>query len=107
LHLGEKVQATTTSEGVRAFNIPFNSTEHQLLAANTAKEVTVHLDPEDLRKVYVTAEGVEKVVETRLSMTIFKDQSLEEAIEIMESAMKSNPCLRALHEKNLSEAMQR
>ncbi|MBL3597983.1 hypothetical protein JMM63_20940 [Rhodovulum sulfidophilum] len=45
--------------------------------------------------------------ETRLSMTIFKDQSLEEAIEIMESAMKSNPSLRVLHEENLSEATQR
>lgn len=107
LHLGEKVQATTTSEGVRAFNIPFNSNELQLLAAGTAKEVTVHLDPDDLRKVYATAEGFEKVAEAHLSMTIFKDQSLEEAIEIMESAMKSNPSLHVLHKEILSEAMQR
>ncbi|WP_065322938.1 Mu transposase C-terminal domain-containing protein [Tritonibacter mobilis] len=107
LHLGEKVRATTTSEGVRAFNIPFNSKALQDLAAGTAKEVTVHLDPDDLRKVYVTAEGDEEVAETRLSMTIFKDQSLEEAIEIMENATASNPSLRVLHEENLSEAMQR
>ncbi|MCW2303753.1 hypothetical protein M2324_002155 [Rhodovulum sulfidophilum] len=40
-------------------------------------------------------------------MTIFKDQSLEEAIEIMENATASNPSLRVLHEENLSEAMQR
>ena len=92
---------------MRAFNIPFNSNELQLLAAGTAKEVTVHLDPDDLRKVYATAEGFEKVAEAHLSMTIFKDQSLEEAIEIMESAMKSNPSLHVLHKEILSEAMQR
>ncbi|WP_369127708.1 hypothetical protein [Rhodovulum sulfidophilum] len=88
---------------MRAFNIPFNSTALQNLAAGTEKEVTVHLDPDDLREVYVTAEGVKEVAKTHLSMTIFKDQSLEEAIEIMENATASNPSLRVLHEENLSE----
>ncbi|MBE9640865.1 integrase catalytic domain-containing protein [Salipiger mangrovisoli] len=107
LHLGVKVQASTTSEGVRAFNIPFNSTELQRFAGGASKLVTVHLDPDDLRKVYITAEGVETVMEARLSMTVFKDQSLEEAIEIMESATKSNPTLRAIHDAHLSEAIAR
>ncbi|MBR9852920.1 MAG: transposase family protein, partial [Rhodobacteraceae bacterium] len=44
LHLGTKVQATITTEGVRAFNIPFNSTELQRFAGGTPKKVTVHLD---------------------------------------------------------------
>ncbi len=107
LHLGAKVRATTSSEGVRAFNIPFNSTELQRFAGGGRKEVTVHLDPDDLRKVYVTAEKVEAVMEARLSMTVFKDQSLEEAIEIMEAATKSNPALRALHDGHLSDALER
>lgn len=107
LHLGAKVQATTTSEGVRAFNIPFNSTELQRFAAGRPKRVTVHLDPDDLRKVHVTAEGEDAVMEARLSMTVFKDQTLEEAIEIMETATKSNPSLRELHDRHLSEAMKR
>jgi len=107
LHLGAKVQATTTSEGVRAFNIPFNSTELQRFAGGAPKAVTVHLDPDDLRKVYVTAEGVAKVMEAHLSMTVFKDQSLEEAIEIMEFATKSNPSLRELHAGHLSDAVAR
>ena len=107
LHLGAKVQATTTSEGVRAFNIPFNSTELQRFAAGRPKRVTVHLDPDDLRKVYVTAEGENAVMEARLSMTVFKDQTLEEAIEIMEAATKSNPSLRELHDRHLGEAMKR
>ncbi len=104
LHLGAKVKATTTSEGVRAFNIPFNSTELQRFAGGSPKQVTVHLDPDDLRKVYVTAEGVEAVMEARLSTTVFKDQTLEEAIELMETATKSNPTLRELHQGHLSEA---
>ncbi|APX23582.1 MAG: hypothetical protein CML50_18060 [Rhodobacteraceae bacterium] len=107
LHLGAKVQATTTSEGVRAFNIPFNSTELQRFAAGSPKRVTVHLDPDDLRKVHVTAEGEDAVMEARLSMTVFKDQTLEEAIEIMEAATKSNPSLRELHDRHLGEAMKR
>lgn len=107
LHLGAKFQASTTSEGVRAFNIPFNSTELQRFAGGASKRVTVHLDPDDLRKVYITAEGVETVMEARLSMTVFKDQSLEEAIEIMESATKSNPTLRAIHDAHLNEAIAR
>jgi len=107
LHLGAKVQATTTSEGVRAFNIPFNSTEIQRFAGGRPKRVTVHLDPDDLRKVHVTAEGENAVMEARLSMTVFKDQTLEEAIEIMEAATKSNPSLRELHDRHLDEAMKR
>ncbi|QPM90608.1 Mu transposase C-terminal domain-containing protein [Pseudooceanicola algae] len=107
LHLGAKARVTTTSEGVRAFNIPFNSTELQRFAGGASKAVTVHLDPDDLRKVYVTAEGLEAVIEARLTMTVFKDQTLEEAIEIMEAATKSNPSLRELHDRHLGEAMKR
>ncbi len=43
-------------------------------------------------------------MEARLSMTVFKDQTLEEAIEIMETATKSNPSLRELHDRHLGDA---
>ncbi|MBL3571267.1 hypothetical protein BV509_10615 [Rhodovulum sulfidophilum] len=107
LHLGAKVIATTTSDGVRAFNIPFSSSQLVRFDDGKSKRVTVHLDPDDLRKVYVTAEGVEEVMEAELSMTVFKDQSLEEAIEIMEAASRSNPTLRELHDRHLREARAR
>lgn len=107
LHLGAKVTATTTSDGVRAFNIPFSSNELATFGDGESKQVTVHLDPDDLRTVYVTAEGVAKVMEAKLSMTVFKDQTLEEAIEIMEAATSSNPTLRELHDRHLSEARAR
>ncbi|MCZ4270561.1 Mu transposase C-terminal domain-containing protein [Rhodobacteraceae bacterium G21628-S1] len=107
LHLGEKVTATTTSDGVLAFNIPFSSNELVTFDDGESKQVTVHLDPDDLRTVYVTAEGVKEVMEAELSMTVFKDQTLEEAIEIMEAATSSNPMLRELHDQHLSEARAR
>lgn len=107
LHFGVKSNATTTPEGVTAFNIPFNSTELQDLTAGTPQKVTVHLDPDDLRKVYVTTQGSKKAVPVNLSMTVLKDQSLEEAIEIMEAATKWNPTLRELHAQQLKEAKAR
>lgn len=107
LHLGHKQTATTTSEGVRVFNIPFNSTALQRFAGGTPKEVTVYLDPDDLRKVLITAEGEEAIIEANLTMTIFKDLSLDEAIEVMEYATKSNPVSRKLHKQVLNEAMKR
>lgn len=55
----------------------------------------------------MTAEGIAEVMEARLTMTVFKDQTLEEAIEIMEAATNSNPSLRELHDRHLSEAMKR
>lgn len=58
LHFGVKSNATTTPEGVTAFNIPFNSNELQDLTAGMPKKVTVHLDPDDLRMVYVTTPGL-------------------------------------------------
>ncbi|QOL83007.1 Mu transposase C-terminal domain-containing protein [Pseudooceanicola spongiae] len=107
LHLGAKVIATTTSGGVRVFNIPFSSSQLVRFDDGEPKRVTVHLDPDDLRKVYVTAEGVEEVMEAELSMIVFKDQTLEEAVGIMEAASRSNPMLRELHDRHLSEARAR
>lgn len=107
LHLGHKVELSTTSEGVRPFKIPFNSTELQNFAGGASKKVTVHLDPDDLRNVYVTAPGLPEPLEVPLTMTVFKDLTLEEAIEIMEAATKANPKRTALHEKQLEEARAR
>ncbi|SPJ25390.1 hypothetical protein PAA8504_03241 [Palleronia abyssalis] len=107
LYLGTKIRASTTSEGVKAFNIPFNSSELQKFADGKSKSVTIHLDPDDLRTVLITAEGLEAVLEAQLRMTLFKDQTLEEAIELMEAATKANPKLRALHREQLEEAKTR
>ena len=101
LYLGAKRQVRTTSEGVRVFNIPFNSTQLQRYADGGSKPVTVHLDPDDLRRVLITAEGLDKVLEAHLSMTVFKDLTLEEAVEVMEAATRDNPTRSALHKREL------
>lgn len=107
LHLGIKRVASTTSEGVKIFNIPYNSTELQRFASGASKRVTVHLDPDDLRKVSITAEGHQDVIEADLKMTAFSDLTLEEALTVMEEAVKGNPHMRALHDANLWDARAR
>ena len=107
LYLGDKCQARTTSEGVRVCNIPFNSTQFQSYVAGESKRVTVHVDPDDLRQVLITAEGLDEVLEADLSMTAFKDLTLDEAIDVMETATKDNPERRALHQRDLERAIER
>ena len=81
IHLGVKRTASTTSEGVKIFNLPFNSTELQRFAGGASRRVTVHLDPDDLRHVSVTAEGHPEIMTARLSMTALSDLTLEEALD--------------------------
>lgn len=107
LYFGTKRQARTTSEGVRAFNIPFNSTQLQRFAAGASRRVTVHVDRDDLRRVLITAEGLDEVLEANLSMTVFKDLTLEEAIDFMEMATKDNPERDALYQRDLELAIER
>ncbi|SLN26337.1 Integrase core domain protein [Roseivivax jejudonensis] len=107
LHLGVKTQASTTSEGVLAFYLPFNSTELQRYAGGTSKRVTIHMDPDDLRKAYVTAEKHDKVIEVDLRMTALQDLTLEEAIEVMEAACRRDPKAQELHDRHLHEVRKR
>lgn len=107
IHLGVKVDASTTPEGVKAFNIPYNSTALQTFAGGTSRKVVIHMDPDDLRRAYVTAEGYAKVIEINLSMTVFSDLTLEEAIAVMEDACKRNPKAQELHDAHLREVRAR
>ncbi|MEL6692734.1 MAG: Mu transposase C-terminal domain-containing protein, partial [Pseudomonadota bacterium] len=107
LHFGEKVSATTTSEGVRAFNIPYNSKKLQSFAGSEAKKVTVCLDPDDLRHVTITSEETTDIITADLRMTVFADLTLEEAIADMRAAVEDNPEKRALHNEHLKAARAR
>lgn len=107
LHLGEKATATTTSEGVKIFNIPYNSTELQKFAAGARKKVTAFLNPDDLRSVTILNKENADVITADLRMTAFADLTLEEAIADMRSAIEDNPEKRALHNEHLQEARAR
>lgn len=107
LHRGYKVEASTTSEGVKAFNLPFNSTQLQHFAAGRSKRVTVHLDPDDLRKVSITAEGQQEIITANLTMTHFNDCTLEDVLEEMEDTVKGDPTLRAIDAEILNTARAR
>lgn len=108
IHLGMSRSVSVTSEGVKVFNLPFNSTELQHHADKApSKTVTVHLDPDNLRKVSITVEGSNKIMHARLTMTAFNDLTLNEAMEVMTAAVAANPAKRQLHEGYLREAKAR
>ncbi|MFX0546659.1 hypothetical protein ACEWPL_014040 [Roseovarius sp. S1116L3] len=107
LHLGIKTKASTTTEGVKAFNIPFNSTALQKFSGGVSRKVTIHLDPDDLRKAYITAEGRDEVIEVHLTMTAFVDLTLEDAISVMEEACRRDPKAQELHDTHLKEVRAR
>ena len=107
LHLGVKANATTTPNGVKAFNIPFNSTALLNFTGGASRKVTVHLDPDDLRHAYVTAKGHADIIMVDLSMTAFADLTLEEAIDLMEDACRRDPKAQELHDAHLKEARAR
>ena len=107
LHLGEKETVTTTSEGIKIFNIPYNSTELQLFRRGVNKEVTVFLNPDDLRCVTILNQENSDKITAELRMTTFADLTLEEAIADMRSAIEDNPEKRALHAEHLRKARAR
>ncbi|UOA30516.1 hypothetical protein DSM110093_00265 [Sulfitobacter sp. DSM 110093] len=107
LHLGEEEQATTSSEGVKFFGIPYNSSALQHFAGGARKKCTVMLNPDDLRQVTVLSEESKEIITADLKMTTFADLTLEEALAVMRSASEANPELRTLHESHLSEARRR
>ncbi|MCF2906194.1 Mu transposase C-terminal domain-containing protein [Octadecabacter sp. CECT 8868] len=107
LHLGEREEFTITSEGVRIFNIPYNSTELRNFDGGANKKVTVFINPDDLRYASILSEETEKAVTADLRMNIFADLSLEEAISTMRAATEANPEKTVLHEQYLRDARKR
>lgn len=107
MHLGVKREASTTPDGVKVFNLPFNSTALQRFADGQSKRVTVHLDPDFPQEVYITAEGTTEVMKATLSMTAFNDLNLEEILDLIDAVVKDNPKLRELHAQHFSEALER
>ncbi len=107
VHLGESTAATVSSEGVKIFNIPYNSTELQKFAAGEPKKVTVFLNPDDLRQVSICSEETTQILNASLSMTTFADLTLDEAIKDMRSAVETNPEKKALHAEHLEDARRR
>ncbi len=107
VHLGESKEVSTTSEGVKIFNIPYNSTALQKFAGGESKKVTVFLNPDDLRKVSIVSEETTDVITAHLTMTTFADLSLTEAVDDMRKAIEDNPQKRQLHEQHLREARRR
>ncbi len=103
LHLGEKDTVTTSSEGVRVYGIWYNSTELQRFAAGVSKNVTVCLDPDDLREVTIFSQDTKVVMTAQLRMTVFADMTLAEAINLQRQTAERNPEKRLMYEQHLKD----
>lgn len=108
LHLGMKAQSSVTSEGVKFENLPYNSTELQrFMDTRPDKRVTVHVDPDYPALASITLEGHPDVITARLRMTALQDLSLHEILEVMRSAVESDPHRSQFDDKVLKAARDR
>ena len=65
------------------------------------------LNPDDLRQVSVLSSETKEIITADLTMTLFADLTLEDALAEKRAAIEATPELRVLHEKHLMEARQR
>jgi hypothetical protein len=108
LHLGHKKEMTVNSEGVQPFGLPFNSPELQTFAGGKNKKVMVHLDPDCLHTVLITAPGhTGDPIVANLSMTSMMDVTLQEYLDIKQEAVEADPDLKAVEDQILWEARKR
>lgn len=108
LHLGHKKELTVNSEGVQPFGLPFNSSELQNFDAGKKKKVTVHLDPDCLHKVLITAPGhTGDPIAADISMTSVRDLTLQEFLDLKQEAVEADPDLKAVDDQILWDARKR
>ena len=108
LHLGLKKQLTVTSEGVKPFGIPYNSTALQRWADRSSdKKVNVHLDPDFPRQVSITIEGSTEVIDAQLTMTALSDLTLTEMVEVIAETIQRQQELRQIENRHLQDATAR
>ncbi|ETD85272.1 hypothetical protein [Rhodobacter capsulatus] len=105
IHLGHKKEMIINSEGVQPFGLPFNSTELQMFNAGKGKKVTVHLDPDCLHRVLITAPGVSgDPIVADLSMTAMRDMTLRDYLALKREAVEADPDLKAVDDQVLWNA---
>lgn len=108
LHLGLKKQVTVTSEGVKPYGIPFNSTRLQHWAESSEdKKVMAHIDPDFPDQISITIEGSTEVIDAQLRMTALAGLTLSEMLEVVTDTVQRQPRLRHVHNEHLEEAVAR
>ncbi len=104
VHLGKMARATPNDEGIRAFGLPYQSTEFQKLRDLYRGKWAVYLDPDDLRAATVLIEGYKEPIEAQLTATFFADLDFYEAKAIIEECRRQNPRNANPSEHHLMEA---
>ena len=99
---------TVNKLGVQPFGLPFNSTELQHYDQGTKKKVLVHIDPDRLHEVLITAEGYTGLpIRAHLSMTSVRDCTLVEFLMAKKEAIEADPHLKEIDDQILRNALAR
>lgn len=105
---GLKKQVTVTSEAVKPFGIPYNSTALQHWADSSEnKKATAHIDPDFPQLISITIEGSTQVIDANLRMTALMGLTLSEMPEVIRDTVQRQPELRHIHDEHLREAVAR
>ena len=89
--LGWKSKATVTDDGVKAFGLPYTSTDLQLLRDKIKTKVTVYSDPDLVDEVTILVEGHPKPILGRLTWTAMKGLTMPEFLEFAASVRAETP----------------
>jgi hypothetical protein len=89
--LGWKSKATLTDDGVKAFGLPYTSTDLQLLRDKMKTKVTVYSDPDLVDEVTILVEGHPKPILGRLAWTAMKGLTIPEFLEFAASVRAETP----------------
>jgi hypothetical protein len=93
IHLGFKHQCKITHEGVKAFELPFNSVELQRAGETFRGKITVFVNPDDISFATILLEGHLKPILAELSWTEMKDLTLSEFLIYAQLARAEDPQL--------------
>ncbi|MGB1264730.1 MAG: hypothetical protein ACPG6L_03295 [Nereida ignava] len=102
IHAGFRVSAKITDEGVKAFRLPFNSPELQVIGDNHNSKVSVFVDPDWINEATVLVEGYEDPILVNLTWTALNDLTLAEYLKIAETMRAEDPAITAECEARLA-----
>jgi putative transposase len=102
IQLGWASEAKITDEGVKVFNLPYNSSALQELRDEVRGKVTVYVDPDNIADATVLIVGHPDPILVELMWTAMRDLTLPEFLEVALQARKETPEETRLIESQLA-----
>ena len=102
IHFGWKSEVLITDEGVKAFNLPFNSSAIQELRDIVNGKVSVFVDPDNIANATVLVVGHPEPILVEMTWTAMKDLTLKQFLDVALQARKETPEETRLVESHLA-----